>query len=103
MDDPDPDVRKSGSGPGEKTESGTFHNGTALFCFKNICGQHGCVSLISKSRHGHANLPGDYVTRKLATIFGDGDLADELIEQMHAEELGRMDIGGQEPDEEDEE
>ncbi len=36
MDDPDPDVRESGSGPGEKTESGTFYNGTALFCFKHL-------------------------------------------------------------------
>ena len=36
------------------------------------------------------NLPEDYVTRKLLTIFGDGDLADELIGQMHTEEVDRF-------------
>lgn len=36
------------------------------------------------------NLPEDYVTRKLLTIFGDGDLADELIGQMHTDEVDRF-------------
>ena len=49
------------------------------------------------------SLPEDYVTRKLATIFGDGDLADELVGQMHADELGRMNLGGNEPEDEEEE
>lgn len=38
------------------------------------------------------NLPGDYVTRKVLTILGDGDMADDIIEQMHAEELERMSL-----------
>lgn len=38
------------------------------------------------------NLPSDYVTRKIVTILGDGDMADELIEQMHADELSRMSL-----------
>ena len=42
-----------------------------------------------------AGLPADYVTRKLATILGDGDLANELVDQMHADELGRMGLGGE--------
>lgn len=50
-----------------------------------------------------SNLPGDYVTRKLVTILGDGDMADEIVEQMHAEELERMNIGGRVLDEESEE
>ncbi len=48
------------------------------------------------------NLPEDYVTRKLLTILGDGDLADELIEQMHADELSRMNIGSEEEEESEE-
>lgn len=31
-------------------------------------------------------LPGDYVTRKILTLFGDGDQADDLIKEMSAEE-----------------
>lgn len=45
-------------------------------------------------------LDGDYVTRKLLTILGDGDKADEMIEKMHADELDRMNIGG-EPEEQE--
>lgn len=48
------------------------------------------------------NLPADYVTRKLLTILGDGDLADELIEQMHAEELEKFGMGNPEEEEEEE-
>ena len=39
-----------------------------------------------------SNLPADYVTRKVLTILGDGDMADEMIEQMHTEELERMNM-----------
>lgn len=38
------------------------------------------------------NLPPDYVTRKIVTILGDGDMANELVEQMHADELARMNL-----------
>ena len=34
-------------------------------------------------------LSDEYITRKLLTFFGDGDLADEMIRQMDAEELER--------------
>lgn len=34
-------------------------------------------------------LPDDYVTRKLLQLLGDGDLADELIAQIDADELQR--------------
>lgn len=34
-------------------------------------------------------LSGEYVTRKLLQLFGDGDLADEMIKQMDADELER--------------
>ena len=34
-------------------------------------------------------LSEDYVTRKLLQLFGDGDLADEMIKQMDADELER--------------
>ena len=44
-------------------------------------------------------LDGDYVTRKMLTILGDGDMADEMIERMHADELGRMSLGNQETEE----
>jgi len=37
-------------------------------------------------------LPNDYVTRKVLTILGDADLADELIAEMDANELERMNI-----------
>lgn len=35
-------------------------------------------------------LDGEYVTRKLLTIEGDGDMADEMIKKMQADELTRM-------------
>ena len=41
-------------------------------------------------------LDGDYVTRKLLTILGDGDKADEMIEKLHAEELERFAQGSEE-------
>lgn len=43
-------------------------------------------------------LDGDYVTRKLLTILGDGDKADEMIEKLHAEELNRFDQGEEDRD-----
>ena len=48
-------------------------------------------------------LPEEYVTRKVVTILGDGDMADELIEQMHTEELSRMDLNTEQDETEDEE
>ena len=48
------------------------------------------------------NLPPDYVTRKIVTILGDGDMADELVEQMHADELMRMNLVAEETEEETE-
>ena len=32
-------------------------------------------------------LPGDYITRKILTLLGDGDQADDLIKEMTAEEM----------------
>ena len=49
------------------------------------------------------NLPPDYVTRKIVTILGDGDMADELVEQMHADELERMSLIAQTTPETEEE
>ena len=37
-------------------------------------------------------LDSEYVTRKLLTIQGDGDMADEMIEKMHEQELERMNM-----------
>ena len=37
-------------------------------------------------------LDPEYITRKILTIFGDGDMADEMIEKMHADELARMSL-----------
>lgn len=37
-------------------------------------------------------LDPEYVTRKLLTIQGDGDKADDMIEKMHADELARMNL-----------
>ena len=34
-------------------------------------------------------LSGEYVTRKILTLFGDKDEADEVLEQMSADELDR--------------
>ena len=36
-----------------------------------------------------ASLPEDYVTRKILEIFGDGDKADEIIEEMYKNEEER--------------
>ena len=47
-------------------------------------------------------LDGDYVTRKLLTILGDGDKADEMIEKLHADELNRMNLNNEEPEEDEE-
>ena len=49
------------------------------------------------------NLPAEYVTQKLLTIMGDGDMADEIVKQMQAEELERMSLGQPDEAEEDEE
>lgn len=35
------------------------------------------------------NLPSDYVTTKLLTILGDGDMAEDILKQMDADELER--------------
>ena len=37
-------------------------------------------------------LDADYVTQKILTIQGDGDMADAMIEKMHADELERMSL-----------
>ena len=47
-------------------------------------------------------LDGDYVIRKLLTILGDGDKADEMIEKLHADELNRMNLNNEEPEEDEE-
>ena len=36
-------------------------------------------------------LPDEYVTRKVLDLLGDGDLAEELIKQMEADEYDRGD------------
>lgn len=43
-------------------------------------------------------LDGEYVTRKLLSIEGDGDKADEMIKKMQAEELERMSLLQNEPE-----
>lgn len=49
-------------------------------------------------------LDGDYVTRKILEIFGDGDKADEILKHMDADELSRMGaVVEEEPEEEPEE
>ena len=45
-------------------------------------------------------LDEEYVTRKILTLLGDGDQADDILERMGADELER---GGMEEEEEDEE
>lgn len=40
-------------------------------------------------------LPQEYVTRKILTILGDGDKADEIIEQMNAEDMERLTTGAE--------
>ena len=47
-------------------------------------------------------LDEDYVTRKLLTIQGDGDMADEMIVKLHNDELGRMSLNVGQPEEEPE-
>lgn len=47
-----------------------------------------------------ASLPADYVTRKIVTILGDGDMADEIVKQMQADELGRAGLNDTEEDRE---
>ena len=37
-------------------------------------------------------LDSEYVTRKILTIQGDGDMADEMIDKLHEEELMRMNL-----------
>lgn len=37
-------------------------------------------------------LDSEYVTRKILTIQGDGDMADDMIEKMHEQELERMNL-----------
>ena len=50
-----------------------------------------------------AYLDGEYVTRKLLTIEGDGDMADEMVTKMEAEELARMSLNTGEEEEEEQE
>lgn len=38
-----------------------------------------------------ANLPEDYVTEKILNLLGDGDRAEELIQQISADEIARFD------------
>jgi hypothetical protein len=38
-------------------------------------------------------LPKDYVTRKILTLLGDGDKADDLIKEMTAEEMNAANAG----------
>ena len=47
-------------------------------------------------------LPQDYVTRKILTILGDGDKADEIIDEMNMDDMDRM-TGGEEDEGGDEE
>jgi len=44
-------------------------------------------------------LTSEYVTRKVLTLLGDGDQADEILEQMEEEEVARAGVGGEEADE----
>lgn len=44
-------------------------------------------------------LPEDYITKKLLTLLGDGDLAEDVVRQMDADELSRF-RGIEEEDEE---
>lgn len=47
---------------------------------------------ISNVLQAASYLPDEYITRKILTILGDADLADELIAQMEEESLERMNI-----------
>ena len=46
-------------------------------------------------------LPQEYVTRKILTILGDGDQADDIIKEMEAEDLKRMSGIGDEKDDDE--
>ncbi len=46
-------------------------------------------------------LDSEYVTRKILTLLGDGDQADEVLRRMDAEEQTRLNIGGAEDDTQD--
>jgi hypothetical protein len=39
-------------------------------------------------------LDADYIVRKLLDAFGDGDLADDMLKKMDADELNRFGLGG---------
>lgn len=41
-------------------------------------------------------LDSEYVTRKVLTLLGDGDQADEIIKRMDAETMARLNFGGSE-------
>lgn len=49
---------------------------------------------------GAQYLSEDYITRKILTLLGDGDQADQILKEMDAENLGRF-SGGQEEDQEE--
>ena len=42
-------------------------------------------------------LDGEYVTRKVLTILGDGDQADDVIKRMDAEDMDRINVPANEP------
>lgn len=44
-----------------------------------------------------SSLDEEYVTRKILTLLGDGDQADEVIERMHADELERASSSSRNP------
>lgn len=46
-------------------------------------------------------LPKEYVTRKILTLLGDGDKADEVMEQIDAEDAERLDFVEEEPTEDE--
>ena len=46
-------------------------------------------------------LDPEYVTRKLLTIQGDGDMADDMIKMMQADELDRFNLGNSDQPEEE--
>lgn len=45
-------------------------------------------------------LDSEYVTRKILTILGDGDMADEVLKRIDADELERVAVPEEEPQEE---
>lgn len=46
-------------------------------------------------------LTEDYITRKVLSIFGDSDMADEMIEQRTADDLNKFGLGGGDSNEAD--